>query len=95
MKDHIYLESHERLSSFWKENILCPIKNIYQEENSEIQCGVIYDPSVFIPHYLKRFIMRQEREGNPLVPGHYKIVLKVCMTIVVLGNTDRVKSRFF
>ena len=37
----------------------------------------MFDPSVFIPHYLQRFLDRQEREGKPLPPGHYKIVLKV------------------
>ena len=80
----VYLESHQRLSSFWKENILCPIKNIYQEENREIQFGVMFDSSVFIPLYLKRFIMRQEREVNPLVPGHYRIVLKVWITLYLV-----------
>ena len=81
LRGHVYLASHETLSTHWKENILVPIQNIYQEENSEIQCGVMFDPSVFIPHYLKRFLMRQDREGKPLSPGNYKIVMKVHILI--------------
>ena len=77
LKDIVYLESHETLSSHWKENIVIPIKNIFQEENRDIQCGVVFDPSVFIPHYLKRYLMRMEREGTPLVPGYYDMVAKV------------------
>ena len=56
---------------------MCPVKNIYQEENRDTQCGVMFDPSVFIPHYLKRFLMKQEKAGDPLVPGHYEIMFKV------------------
>ena len=77
MKDHLKLESHERLSCHWKKDILTPVKDIFQEDNIAIQVGVLFDPAKFIPHYLKRFLMRQEKEGKPLPPGHYNIVLKV------------------
>ena len=83
LKNHVILESHEKLSQFWKEELMSPIKNIYKEENRNIQCGVMFDPSEFIPHYLKRFVMKQEKAGNPLAPGHYSIVLKVFYSLCV------------
>ena len=77
LKDYVDLESHETLSSYWKKEILVPVKDIHDEKNREIQVGVLFDPAVFIPHYLKRFIMRQEKEGKPLPPGgHFTIVMK-------------------
>ena len=77
MKEHLQLKSHEKLSADWKKDILVPIKDIYQEDNPEIQVGFFFDPAKYIPQYLKRFLMRQEKEGKPLPPGHYNIVLKV------------------
>ena len=73
----MYLEAYENLSSFWKRELLPKTKPIFQEDNRDIQCGIMFDPSTFIPHYMRRFLMRQEKEGRPLSPGHYKIVLKV------------------
>ena len=52
------------------------IKKIYQEENRDIMCGVCFDPSVFIPNYVLRFLISQEKYGTPLTPGHYQIVFK-------------------
>ena len=79
MKDYVYLEYHEVLSSHWKKEIMAPVKDIHDEANRDIQVGVLFDPAVFIPHYLERFLLRQEKEGKPLPPGgHFTIVLKVC-----------------
>ena len=78
LRDYVHLESHEELSSHWKREIMVPIKDIHDEGNRDIQVGVLFDPAVFIPHYLERFILRQEKEGKPLPPGgHFTIVLKV------------------
>ena len=83
LKDYVDLESHQVLSSYWKKEILVPIEDIHDEGNREIQVGVLFDPAVFIPHYLRRFIMRQEKEGKPLPPGgHFTIVMKVKKTWV-------------
>ena len=76
LKDFVFLESFETLSLYWKQNIMCPIRNIYQEEKRDIMCGVCINPVEFIPHYLKRFLIKQEKLGNPLVAGHYKVVFK-------------------
>ena len=87
LKDFVSLEAHESLSSHWKEEILAPIKDIHEENNRDIQVGVLFDPALFIPLYLKRFLMRQEKEGNPLpLGGHFKIVLKVRLWFMVLGG---------
>ena len=80
------MESHEKLSQYWKEEILCPMKPIFQEEHKEIQCGVLFDPTEFIPLYLKRFLMKQEKAGNPLPPGHYEIVMKVFFLSLKMGE---------
>ena len=77
----MYLQPHTALSEYWKENIITSIIPINKEENAEIQSGVVFNPEEFIPHYLLRFITRQEMEGKPLSPGVYEVLMKVKLLV--------------
>ena len=45
--------------------------------NNNIQCGVVFDPTEFIPKYIVRFLKRQEMEGSAIPPGNYEVTMKV------------------
>ena len=68
--------SYEDLSKHWKEKITVAAQPLY-EKDSDIVNGMYYDPVMFIPKNMSRWLERRELEGNPLPPGSYNLVFKV------------------
>ena len=77
VKDMITLPAWEKLSTYWKDEMLVKILPIMKGE-PRIMCGAMMDPFTFIPQYVRRFLCRMDLEGHLPAPGNYKIELKVC-----------------
>ena len=76
-KELLVTPAWETLSTYWKSEIMTEIHPIYKEDPKQL-CGALLDPKEFIPKYLYRFLLRQEKEGNKVPPGSYAIEFKVC-----------------
>ena len=72
-----HLPAYEKLSSYWKSEIVVQALPIYQED-SDIVIGIYHDPVKFIPNHMKRWLNRRELEGSPLPAGFYNVKFKVC-----------------
>ena len=77
MKDLVTLPPWEKLSRYWKDQILVEILPIFRGGPREL-CGVVMDPAKFIPEYVRRYLCRMEMDGILPPPGNYQIDLKVC-----------------
>ena len=67
---------YEDLSRHWKENITVEARPLY-EKDTNIVIGMYYDPVLFIPKSMVRWLERRELEGKPLPPGSYDVRFKV------------------
>ena len=76
LKDLIILPSWYALSNYWKTEVLTEIIPIWKDNPRQL-CGALLDPAKFIPLYVTRFLMKQEKVGAPLSPGNYVIDVKV------------------
>ena len=82
MKDLLVTPSWETLSAHWKKEILTEIIHVWKDDprqstNLRQMCGVLLDPKDFFPKYMTRFLMRMEKEGNPVPPGSFDVEAKV------------------
>ena len=76
LKQVINLQSWEKMSTYWKTEILTEVRFVWRKEPREV-CGVIMDPVEFIHQYMMRYLARRELEGDPLAPGYYDVEYKV------------------
>ena len=54
-----------------------------KEGGNKTLCGILMDPSEFLPKYVSRLLARQEMEGCLPAPGFYKIMFKVCERVKI------------
>ena len=83
LKEMVILPSFEKISSYWKEEILTSIYRVWKKEPRAL-CGVLLDPKDFLSTYLFRMLMRLQLERNLPSPGNYKVTIKVCVDIPFL-----------
>ena len=76
LKDLVDLPAWEKMSSYWKKEILPTIHPCWRGE-PRVMCGAVIDPKEFLPSYLSRWLKRKEMEGKLPEEGYYKVQFKV------------------
>ena len=78
MNKKVGLPAWESMVKYWKSEILPEPNFVWREApNPREICGVVLDPVLFIPMYMRRFLARMEMEGKLPVPGTYSVEFKV------------------
>ena len=78
MNKKVELPSWDSMAKYWKSEILSDPHFVRRDApNPREICGVVLDPAIFIPMYMKRFLTRMEMEGKLPVPGTYSVEFKV------------------
>ena len=81
LKDLVILPAWERMSGYWKNNILPEFQSVWKGDPREL-CGAVMDPVKFFPIYFERFLVRRDLEGDLPAPGNYKAKMVVSYNYV-------------